>query len=258
MPRRPGAVTAKRPKRSVGAAQPLDGDGAAWRGEIGERVDAMSYKDEIQVTDEYVQRMGKPLGALFSALWRELVWLHVKWGEYVELFGTDLERVELLNRAAPNFFGIIQDVLLDNILLHIARMTDEPGSGTKTTLTIRALPDAVDPKIRATVEALINSAKDKVQFCRVLRNKSLAHSDLTLALDPKLAAPLPTKSRNRVREALDAVGNIMNTIEEHYGSAPTGFAYTIPALGGAGLLLDVIESGLAARKTQAPLSAASE
>jgi len=30
MPRRPDAVTAKRPERSAGAAQPLDGGGAAW------------------------------------------------------------------------------------------------------------------------------------------------------------------------------------------------------------------------------------
>ncbi|MFZ1965300.1 MAG: hypothetical protein WAU78_17860 [Roseiarcus sp.] len=208
----------------------------------------MSYKDETQVKDEYVQRMGNPLGSLFSALWCELAWLHVKWGEYVELFGTDAKRVELLNRAAPNFFGIVQDVLLDNILLHIARMTDEPGTGTRTTLTVHAFPEAVDPKIRATVETLIKTAKDKVQFCRDLRNKSIAHKDLMLALDPMSAVPLPTVSRAQVREALEAIGNVLNTVEEHYGCAPTGFAYTIPALGGASLLLDVIESGLAARK----------
>jgi hypothetical protein len=34
-PRRLGAVIAKRPKRSAGAAQPLDGAGAAWPAEVG-------------------------------------------------------------------------------------------------------------------------------------------------------------------------------------------------------------------------------
>jgi hypothetical protein len=35
LPRRPGAVTPKGPKRSVGAAKPLDGDGAAWLSGVG-------------------------------------------------------------------------------------------------------------------------------------------------------------------------------------------------------------------------------
>lgn len=208
----------------------------------------MSYKDETQVKDEYVQRMGNRLGPLFSALWREFAWLHVKWGEYGELFGTNSERVELLNMAAPNFFGIVQAVFLDNILLHIARITDEPGSGTKATLTMHIFPQAVDPKIRATIKTLIKLAKVKVQFCRDLRNKSLAHSDLTLALDPKSAVPLPTVSRVQVREALEAIGNVLNAVEEHYGCAPTEFKHTIPARGGARSLLDVIESGLTTRK----------
>jgi hypothetical protein len=38
LPRRTGAVTAKRPERSGGAAQPLDGDGAAWPGGSGNLV----------------------------------------------------------------------------------------------------------------------------------------------------------------------------------------------------------------------------
>ncbi len=38
LPRRPGAVTATRPKRSGGAAQPIDGDGAAWPVTIGDLV----------------------------------------------------------------------------------------------------------------------------------------------------------------------------------------------------------------------------
>jgi hypothetical protein len=208
----------------------------------------MSNRDETQIEDEHIQHMGKPLGRLFSALWKELVWLHIKWGEYVELFGTNSERVELLNRAAPNFFGIIQDVLLDNILLHIARMTDEPGSGSKKTLTVHAFSEAVDLKIQGTVETLIELAKNKVQFCRDLRNKRMAHSDLKLALDPESAALLPAVSRAQVREALKAIGNVLNAVEEHYGSAPTGFEHTIPALGGAGLLLEVLESGMITRQ----------
>jgi len=53
-----------------------------------------------------IAKMGEPLGALYSALWQALATIHFHWQEYVELFGTKPERINLLNRAAPTFFRI--------------------------------------------------------------------------------------------------------------------------------------------------------
>ena len=35
----------------------------------------------------HTQKMGKPLGTLFHHLWQDLADLHLKWNEYVPLFG---------------------------------------------------------------------------------------------------------------------------------------------------------------------------
>ncbi|WP_407690639.1 AbiU2 domain-containing protein [Rhodocyclus tenuis] len=70
--------------------------------------------------------MGGEIGKVYSALWQEVAWINKKWNQYVELFGTSPERIELLNRAAPSFFRTFQDSLLDDVLLHLARLTDPP------------------------------------------------------------------------------------------------------------------------------------
>jgi hypothetical protein len=48
--------------------------------------------------------MGDALGSQFDVLWQEVSRLHIKRAEYVELFGSKPNRVDLLNRAASAFF----------------------------------------------------------------------------------------------------------------------------------------------------------
>jgi hypothetical protein len=90
-----------------------------------------------------IEKMGEPLGTLFSALWQEVAMLHVRWREYVALFGTKPERIDLLNREAPHFFRMLQDELWESTLLSLARLTDpsnSQGNRDRSNLTINALP----------------------------------------------------------------------------------------------------------------------
>ena len=72
---------------------------------------------DMATGDRFIARIkekiaqGQALGEQYSALWQEVAWLHAKWGEYVELFGTKSSRVDLLNEAAPYFFGQLQYTL---------------------------------------------------------------------------------------------------------------------------------------------------
>ena len=52
-----------------------------------------------------IEKMGEPLGNQYSALWQEVVLLYVNWGEYVELFGTKAQRIELLNKVRQRSFA---------------------------------------------------------------------------------------------------------------------------------------------------------
>ena len=64
-----------------------------------------------QVRQDYIGKMGERLGTIYHALWVETVDLHGKWDEYVELFGTSPKRIDLLNKAAAYFFGVVQNVM---------------------------------------------------------------------------------------------------------------------------------------------------
>lgn len=90
----------------------------------------MTWRNANEIKQENISKMGQELGALYSALCNELAVAHFYWHEYAELFGTKPERVELLNKAAPAFFRILQDELWEMSLLYLARLTDAPKTAS--------------------------------------------------------------------------------------------------------------------------------
>ncbi len=196
---------------------------------------------------EYAKHMGTPLGEQFSALWQEMAWLYLKWGEYDELFGKKPSRVQLLNDAAPVFFFVVEKVLWDDTLLHIARLTDPAqsvGKGNRTNLTIQALPDLVDASIKKSIAGFVDVAVRRAKFCRDWRNRYIAHRDLALALDDSVN-PLKPASRKKVRQALEAIADVLDEISQRYMSSEMRFDIH-GHLRGAESLLYVIDDGVKA------------
>jgi hypothetical protein len=203
----------------------------------------------ITTSDEarslYISKMGEHLGAQFHALWEEVALLHLRWAEFVELFGTKRSRIDLLNQAAPSFFRIVQDVLWDVTLLHIARLTDSSksfGKADKENLTIQNLPRLVDSRIELRVTALVATAISKATFCREWRNRNIAHSDLKLALNES-PTPLPDVDKQKTEEALSAIEAVLSEVHERYTDSATTFKFVFND-GGAYALLRVIDDGL--------------
>jgi len=193
---------------------------------------------------EYVGRMGGELGNLYFRLWQELAWLYEKWEQYVALYGTKPSRVDLLNKAAPLFFRIVQDTLWDDVLLHISRLTDPPKSGRRATLTIQSLPGLVEKQIGEALSQLVETAKNKAEFCRDWRNRRIAHSDKALALEER-AKPLEPASRRGVKLALAALADVLNKVSERYLGSPINFEFPMSS-NRAEDLLYVIDDGLKA------------
>lgn len=204
----------------------------------------------IHTADEalqsYIASMGAALGKQFHALWQELAWLYSKWGEYVELFGTKAERIDLMNRAAPRFFRIVQDSLWEDTLLAIARLTDPPKSVGKENLTIQTLPALVaDQKVSVEVRRFIDRSVAASDFCRDWRHRRIAHRDLKLAIELG-TTPLKHASRLNVKNALEAIANTLNHVSVHYGHPQTMFDMGAGGSNGAVTLLYVLDDGLKA------------
>lgn len=187
-----------------------------------------------------IQAMGEELGALYDALWQQLAWLHGKWAEYVVLFGTKESRVKLLNRAAPKFSGILQDTLWEDVILHVARLTDPPRSVGKDNLTIRALESLIpDVTLKNELSLLVAKALSASEFCRDWRNRHIAHRDLSLALKTS-AEPLMPASRLKVRQALDELAKVLNAVSMHYHRSTTIFDMDLHSDGSPGGALSLL------------------
>ena len=191
--------------------------------------------------------MGTELGAIYNALWQQLAWLHSKWAEYVDLFGTKESRVALMNEAAPRFFRIVQDSIWDDVLIHIARLTDPPKSAGRANLTIQRLPALVGAAVKAEVNGKIAVALTRSAFARDWRNRRIAHGDYELALDLSAAIPLAPASRQMVREALESLCDVINAVGLHYLDS-TSFFDSRSSHQGAVSLLHVIAAGLEAER----------
>ena len=210
----------------------------------------MAERTMEEAKEENVAKMGNELGTLYTALWQALAGINIYWSEYKEMFGTKPERIDLLNRAAPAFFRMLQDELWDMALLHIARITDPAqsfGQRDKSNLTVQALPALIaDPTLRANVTVLIAEAINQTEFCRDWRNRRIAHRDLKLALDQP-TTPLASASRLQVNKALEALGAILNAMAAHYFDSETLFHNGV-RIDGAVHLMYLLDDGLRAQE----------
>jgi hypothetical protein len=198
-----------------------------------------------QVKQDYIDKMGEPLGTQFAQLWQEVADLHMKWLEFVELFGAKESRIDLINQAAPRFFGIVQDVLWEDTLLHIARLTDKQNNyPMKRRLTLRNLSQLVkDSAAKSKVEALFAKVERDAEFCRDWRDRHIAHLNLALATEDPTARPLLSASRKQVNEVLEGIVALLNAVSVHYKDSESFFRLGTSA-GGAVSLLYIIDGGL--------------
>lgn len=180
-------------------------------------------KSAEQIREEHLSTLGPKLGPDYQALYNEVTWLHAKWQQYRILFAESSERLELLNSVAGFFFRVTQEVLWDDIVLHLARITDPPQSRGKDNLTITRLPTLIDHAgLSEEVSVLITVVLEKASFARTWRNRKLAHRDHLLAVGA-IAEPLPGISRENMESALAAIRAVLNKIEGHYWDSHIAF-----------------------------------
>jgi len=170
---------------------------------------------------DYERVMGPELGPIYHVLWNECAILHMRWNEYVELFGKDQEQFDVMNGVAPGFFKSVQDALWEATLLHLCCFADP----RKDTLSLDALVRSRASKVVPGLTALVLDAKAKIKFAQDWRNRSIAHLNLDHALE-KAARPLAPASRAHVREALTAIKSSLECVEMHFIGSELGFEGT--------------------------------
>ncbi len=183
------------------------------------------YQTAEEVARAHLEAFGPSLGQLYQALEDDVIWMHAKWLEYRKLYAKSEKRIDLLNETTGFFFRVVQDVLWDDVLLHIARLTDPPKLRRFENLTLLRLPEAFkDREVGPEVRKLVDLAKSRAEFAREWRNRRIAHRDLPLALNLK-AEPLPGVSRQHVEKVLASMRDVMNLLHRKYLGGDVGFEH---------------------------------
>jgi len=202
----------------------------------------MTEQTAEQIKARHIEAMGCELGELFYLLKRDIFQLYVQWNEYVDAFGTNEKRIDLLNRAAGGFARSIQDALWADVLLGLTRLTDPPMSVGKANLTVTRIPNLLEDDLRESIQQLVDVALEFTAFARDWRNRYFAHRDLQHAIDAN-AVPLEAASRLKVRQALEAIVAIMNRVEAHFEDSTTLYSEA-RHLNGVLDLLYVLDDGI--------------
>lgn len=79
------------------------------------------------------------LGPLWTSLYNEVVGIHAYWLNYRSIFARSPNDVDLLNQCAPEFFWLVQDVLLSDVQLSLAKLADPHETLGKANATLERL-----------------------------------------------------------------------------------------------------------------------
>lgn len=176
----------------------------------------MTDEAEDELLQTHTRVMGPALGPIYNGLFSETAWLDAKWQQFLGLYGTKPQRIDLVNRAAGFFFRVVQDAIAHDVLLGLTRLTDPSEQFGHSNLTILALPALIsDDTLRGKTEGLIAKALEATDFARDWRNRKLAHNDLDLGLGNS-ARPLQAASVNKVNDALSEVWRVIQVVNDFY------------------------------------------
>jgi hypothetical protein len=210
----------------------------------------MSVLSASSVLELHTKVLGSEPGRLYNVLWNEIIRIRVKWQEYCGLFQAGPKTIATLNAAAPFFFYIVQDLLLNDIILGLARITSRKTVDDKANLTVAWLPEKMpDAGDLRTLDRLVSEAIAASRFTKDRRNRYIAHRDYALFVR-QTAKPLRPIKRRQVEGALSALWKIIEHCESCYFKSSTIDQIVRPMTGVFSLLHFLSEAQRSLRKPE--------
>lgn len=173
--------------------------------------------------------MPKEVEEVYEPLWQQVCTLHSSWGMFCKLY-TKEETVRFLNKMAGGFFGMLQRILINEVLLSVSRLTNPPQSRVKKeekdNLTLSLLVQRIDqtqyPKLNAELEQQLKMVGAACEFTRPHRNKRIAHFDLETLLNAP-ATNLPIANKQKIDLAIKEISALINCVQNHFSGYKTVF-----------------------------------
>lgn len=171
---------------------------------------------------------------LYTRLANEVAEMNRRWNMYRDLFLGSEARIALLQSSAGVFFGTLQRMLLDDVVLGITRLSDPARTGRFTNQSLLALAeefaDQSYPELAQELRSKLARVESACAPFRNHRDKRIAHRDLTWSLTPHIIT-LPDLAPADFDRALKGLNAILNTVEDFFTDLTfTGYSYVIEPL----------------------------
>jgi AbiU2 len=168
----------------------------------------------------------EPIASLFELLRGDLIDACARWTIFKGLYGSGPRRVALMRHTAAWFFGKLRLMLIDDVVLAIARLVDKARTHEDANQSLARLLETLDPSRdgdllaegRRLLAQLTVGCKPFLQH----RNKRVAHRDLASRENPE-SMPLPGLTTAAVDAALEGIAQVMNLIQVHFTGSEMGY-----------------------------------
>lgn len=172
-------------------------------------------------------RMPNGLNEVYDALCQEVTFLHATCKIFLQLFGHSEKRADLLHMMLPDFSSVIFDVLRNEIVMSLSRLTDPRCVAGRENLCLRRLTEHLKKAqfgdLLADIERRVKVIEERCKPFRDWRNRQLAHHDWPVA--PTYArGPLPGIDREQLEEALGMIADLLNRVLGHFEDSEIRFA----------------------------------
>jgi len=162
----------------------------------------------------------------FETLSNDVTRLHHRWKLWKQLYGSGQRRVDLMNEVADSFFYELHFIMLDNVLLNIARLLDPATSGKFSNMSLRTLerilPAAGLPELVPALKQRLDALEELADPVLAHRDKRIGHSDA--AYHPHAGAEkLPDLNPNLIESVLNGIAAAMNEVGVPLDHGTTGY-----------------------------------
>ncbi len=166
--------------------------------------------------------MPTAMGGVFRGFFQEYSIVRAKWRLYERLFSTS-DSIELLNRHGAHAFGLVEDLLIKDVILCITRMMNQSKASWGDPANLATLLiDLAAHKQMALVKRL-TAIRDRVKplgdGLKRWRDEQLSKNDYAayVALKADVDA-LPSHNRKMIEDVLSAMGEVLQELQANYSS----------------------------------------
>jgi hypothetical protein len=192
---------------------------------------------------------------LYEAIRQDLIRINAYWQVYRQLFTVSDERYETYSNTAPAFFRLLQDLLVDNAVISLSRLTD-PAHYQSFSRLVKALRAQVRNDVYEQLRADLTNLETACADIREHRHKRVAHRPAT-ALQPQITdAPtkLPPLTRKKIEGAMASMASLMNKILGYFEDVEQ--FYEPVMRGDANALYSILKKGYEAARAPHPRQSA--